>query len=417
MFNFHHNAKKVKPFYNPPTLLAKQALTALYFGTLIQWRKLPHWLLKGDKTLHIAAGAIGMGCIGFPIHPVWEVTAACNLRCRHCHASGGKPAKGELTTEEGKKLLKNITSVKEFRMVVFTGGEPMIRPDIFELVEYASSLGLEVAIATNGTLITSEVARRLKRIGVCDLAIGIDAAEAQLHDFIRSSPGCFDRTMRGIYATKEAGIGLQLNITVMKYNCHEVPRLLDLADKLDAEIVLLYQMVPQGRGSKNGLEISVEEYADLMKLVSERQKDCNPIIEPTCAPQYFSYLVSKNSGYLGKKLAPHFFKGCTAGRGLCYVKSDGEVWACPFIPVSAGNVRGISLAEIWNSSPLFQSLRDRGNLKGKCGACSYKNICGGCRGRAYAHSSDYFAEDPLCLVFQRSLSIKLSISHMASYIC
>jgi radical SAM protein with 4Fe4S-binding SPASM domain len=396
--NSQYQGKRAKPFYNPPSLVARQTLAALYFGFLIRWRKLPHWLVKGGKTLPTVAGAMGMGCIGFPIHPVWEVTAACNLRCRHCHANGGKRAEGELTTEEGKRLLEDLVSVDEFRMLVFTGGEPLVRPDIFELVEYASSLGLEVAIATNGTLITPEVAKRLKRIGVCDLAIGIDAADTQLHDFIRGVPGCFERTMRGIYATKEAGIALQLNITVMRYNYQQIPRLLDLADELDAEIVLLYQVIPMGR-AKDDLELSVEEYAALTKLVSQRQKNSRPIIEPICSPQYWAYLVRRNGrGALGMKLAQIAFKGCVAGSGLCYIKPDGEVWPCPFIPVSAGNVRLTPLSEIWDKSELFHTLRDRRNLKGKCGECSYNNICGGCRGRAYAHSGDFLAEDPHCFL-------------------
>ena len=132
-----NKGRVVRPLYNPPSLVARQALSALYFGFLTRWRWLPYWLLKGSKTLPTAAGATGMGCIGFPTHPVWEVTAACNLRCQHCHAAAGKPLPGELSTEEGKKLLEDIASIDEFRMIVFTGGEPLVRKDILELIEYA----------------------------------------------------------------------------------------------------------------------------------------------------------------------------------------------------------------------------------------------------------------------------------------
>jgi radical SAM protein with 4Fe4S-binding SPASM domain len=377
----------------------KQALSALYFAYLIKWRKLPHWFLKGPKTLHVAAGAVGMGCIGFPIHPVWEVTAACNLRCRHCHASGGKPMPRELSTEEGKRLIEEIAAIDEFRMLVFTGGEPMVRHDIFELVEHASSLSLEVTIATNGTLITTEVARRLKKAGVCDIAIGIDGATAEVQDYIRGVPGCFERTMRGMYATKEAGLALQLNITVMKYNYHQIPKLLELADELDAEIVLLYNLVPQGRGQEEDLEIAMEQYESLMELVSEQQKRTKPIIEPTCSPQWWAYLMHRNgTGRLGSKLSQMAFRGCVAGNGLCYIKPDGEVWPCPFIPISGGNVRELSLSYIWQESEVFKSLKTRENLKGRCSRCRYKGVCGGCRGRAYAHCGDYLAEDPLCFL-------------------
>lgn len=390
--------KVTKSFYNPPTLVMKQALAALYFAYLVRWSKLPHWLLKGRKTLPTAAGAIGMGCIGFPIHPVWEVTTACNLHCRHCHASGGKPSAEELTTEEGKMLLDQIAAVKEFRMLVLTGGEPLVRKDIIELIEYASALGLEIAIATNGTLITPELARRLKKAGVCDVAIGLDAATPSLHDYIRGVDGCFDRTMQGIHATKEAGMLLQINVTVMRHNYHEIPQILDLAHQLDAEIVLLYNLIPQGRGAEENLEILPKEYAELMKSVAERQRNCYPIIEPTCAPQYWAYLTGQDGRTPRVGIASRFFKGCVAGRGLCYIKPNGDVWACPFIPVSTGNVRHIPLETIWRESELFQTLRDRKNLEGRCGECLYTEMCGGCRGRAYAHTGNYLAEDPFCFI-------------------
>jgi radical SAM protein with 4Fe4S-binding SPASM domain len=167
---------------------------------------------------------------------------------------------------------------------------------------------------------------------------------------------------------------------------------------LDADIVLLYQLVSQGRGSEDDLEISREEYADLMKLVSKRQKRCNPIIEPTCSPQYFPYLLRKNGTNLGTWFSSKLFKGCTAGRGICYIKPDGEVWACPFIPISVGNVRNTPLKEIWDKAELFQTLRDRKNLHGKCGTCPYNELCGGCRGRAYSYFGDYLAEDPHCFL-------------------
>ena len=339
-----------------------------------------------------------MGCIGFPIHPVWEITFACNLKCNQCHTSGGRVQPDELTTEEGKRLIKELAEIDEFRMLVFTGGEPLLRRDIFHLIEYASSLGFQISIATNGTLITKEVARRLKETGVVNIAIGLNAAEAWAHEAITNVTGSFDLTMRGIYATKEEGLALQLNATVMQTNYRAIPQFLDLADKLEAEIVLLYQLVPVGRG-EDDLELTPQQYAALMKLISEKQKNSLPIIEPVCSPIYWAYLLRGNGATrLAKRLATTLFKGCVAGSGLCYIKPNGEVWACPFIPVSGGNIRYIPFGEIWEKSDLFQSLRDRSMLKGKCGACSYNTICGGCRGRAYAHYGDYLEEDPLCFL-------------------
>jgi len=391
---------KARPFCWPPSLVARQAMSALYFGFLTRWRKLPHWLIKGRKTLPTVAGALGMGCIGFPIHPVWEITTACNLRCCHCHATAGSPSPGELSTAEGKKLLEEIAALDEFRTIVFSGGEPLVRQDIWELLEHARRLRLSVSIATNATLVTQKVARDLKRCGVANLAIGLDGATPKTHDRIRGIPGAYDRVMEGIHATKEAGMDLQLNITLMQQNYQELPRLLDFAHAIDSQIVLLYHLVPMGRG--DGLELSPEQYRSVAELVFQRQGRSNPVIEPTCAPQYWAYLLSRNGGNgWKKKLAERLFMGCVAGWGLCYIKPDGDVWACPFIPASGGNVRQTPLGEIWKNSAVFSTLRlNNRNLKGRCGQCPDQNLCGGCRGRAYAHHGDYLAEDPLCFLHQ-----------------
>jgi len=346
-----------------------------------------------------------MGCIGFPIHPVWEVTLGCNLRCKQCHASGGKPSPGELSTEEGKQLLDEMAKIPQFRMLAFTGGEPLVRQDIFELVEYSRYLGFEVSIATNGTLLTYEWAKRFRKMGVANMAIGLNSAEERIHEQITQVAGSFEKAKRAIYSTLEVGMNLQINTTVMKENLSSLPGLLDFASEVNAQIVLLYHLVPQGRGGEQ-MELSIEEYRTLTELVVDRQRTNKAIIETVCAPQYWAYLIRRNGwGVLGLGLAGKFLKGCVAGSGLCYIKPDGEVWACPFIPLSAGNVRHIPLGEIWNDSELFQSLRDRGNLKGGCGICLYRNICGGCRGRAYAHFGDYLAEDPFCFLHRSTTAV------------
>ena len=382
--------------------MLRQAASALYFGYLVGWKKLGHWLTKAHKTLPTAAGAIGMGCIGFPIHPVWEVTNACNLKCEQCHASSGKPLPDELTTEEGKRLLDGIAAIGEFRMLALGGGEPLLRPDIFELVAYARKLGLEISIATNGTLLTCEMAREFKKMGVANIAVGLNASDKSVHEQITRVPGSFEKSMRAAEATVEVGMNLQINTTVMKENRPAIPGLLSFASEIDAQIVLLYQLVPEGRGSEE-MELSMREYRDLTEMVAENQKTNRAIIEPTCSPQYWTYLLNNNgrkpSG-LSLKLAQTLFKGCVAGSGLCYVKPNGDIWPCPFVPISAGNVRQTPLSEIWYESELFQSLRDRERLTGeKCGPCRFKYICGGCRGRAYAHSGDYLGDDPLCFIY------------------
>ncbi len=402
---FKNGSARVKPFYNPPTLLLRQAASALYFSYLVGWKQLIPWLMKGPRTLPTAAGAIGMGCIGFPNHPVWEVTNACNLRCRQCHAGSGKPAPGELDTEEGKRLLDSLANIGEFRMLAFGGGEPLVRPDIVELVAYARDLGLEISIATNGTLLTTELAREFKKLGVANIAVGLNANDAAIHEQITNVPGSFAKSKNAVYATLEAGMNLQINTTAMKENRAAIPGLLDFASEVKAQIVLLYQLVPEGRGEEE-MELSMKEYKALTEMVADKQRTSRAIIEPTCSPQYWAYLLNRKIERNGRqpprlemKLAEALFKGCVAGSGLCYIKPGGEVWPCPFVPLSAGNVRKQPLEEIWYKSALFDSLRDRERLTGeKCRACGFKSLCGGCRGRAYAHSGDYLGDDPLCFL-------------------
>jgi radical SAM protein with 4Fe4S-binding SPASM domain len=280
-------------------------------------------------------------------------------------------------------------------MLALGGGEPLVRKDILELTFEARNLGFEISVATNGTLLDLALASKFKQMGVVNMAIGLNAADERIHDGITGVPGSFEKTLRAIYHTRELGMNLQINTTVMKENASYIPGLLDLASEVGAQIVLLYHLTPVGRG-KREMELSMKEYQRLVEMLAQKQKKSKSIIEPVCAPQYWAYLARK-SGLLGK-LASTFFKGCVAGSGLCYIKPNGDVWACPFIPLSAGNVRQSKVKDIWEKSSLFELLRDRRNLKGKCRQCRYKEICGGCRGRAYAHYGDLLAEDPLCFM-------------------
>lgn len=394
---------KVKPFYNPPSLLLKQIGSSMLMGYLNNWRKFPGWTLKyGFKSVPVANGAWGMGCIGYPGHPVWEVTGACNLRCIHCHAVSGQADPNELTTDEGKKLIDMIASMSEFRTLIYTGGEPLVRPDIFTLLRHSQKAGLANIIATNGTLIDEEMAFKLKDHGVVCNAISIDAANPAVHDMVRNKTGSFDLALRAIEATKKAGILLQINTTAMEYNMPHLSELIDFADTSGAGIMLMYQLVAVGRGEKiekATLKKSANKY--LCELIADKQKDSKTVIEPVAGPQYWPYLLEKkgfNEG-LALKLAGKVFHGCAAGRGFVYVKANGDVWPCPFVEINAGNVRDTSFQKIYTESSVFQDLRRREEkLKGACGDCNYKTVCGGCRGRAMAYSGDYLAEDPRCFI-------------------
>jgi radical SAM protein with 4Fe4S-binding SPASM domain len=395
--------RKVCSYLWPPSLILRQLGSALYVGALVRWKELPRWIVTyGFKCIPGAAGSWGMGCIGFPAHPVLEVTSACNLRCIHCHASGGTPADDELTTEEVKRLLDQLAEVSEFRMVAFTGGEPLVRDDIFELLAYSQALGFTNTMATNATLIDDAVARRLRRYGVAIGAVSIDGFDAQTHDYVRNQPGAFESALRGIHALRRAGIPLHINITVMEYNMDQLEPLMALVDELGTAILIMYQLVPVGRGEgieEAALDLGANER--LIRFMAQAQSVIRAIMEPVAGPQYWSFLLNRSgikSGLL-LRLAETVFHGCAAGRGFVYIKSNGEVWPCPFIEVSCGNVRETPFPTIWATSPVFEDLRQREErLRGRCGECEYRRLCGGCRGRSWATSGDYLAADPSCFI-------------------
>jgi len=387
----------------PPTLVLKQFGSILYFKHLVKWKKFGTWLTTHSmKSLPVAAGAIGMGCIGFPAHPAWEVTSACNLRCIHCHATSGKPSPDELTTDEAKKFIDELAKIDEFRMLVYTGGEPLMRPDLLELLEHSKKAGLANVIATNGTLINEDIAFRMKEAGVVGAAVSLDSSARDIHNKIRSNSQAFELAMEGIRAIKKAGILLQINVTAMEYNVETMDGLIELAESSGSGIMLLYQLVPVGRGSNiEEATLDVAENERLLKFLAEKQKDISTIIEPVAGPQYWPYLMElrhkKNPVWL--KLAEYMFHGCAAGRGFVYIKANGDVWPCPFVEVKAGNVKTESFESIWNHSEVFVNLRKREEtLRGACGECQYRKICGGCRGRAMAYHGDYLEEDPSCFI-------------------
>jgi radical SAM protein with 4Fe4S-binding SPASM domain len=387
----------------PPSLVIKQLGSVLYFKHLVRWDSFYSWFFRHSfKSLPVAAGSFGMGCIGFPAHPAWEVTAACNLRCIHCHATSGKPARDELTTDEAKRFIDDLAKVDEFRMLVYTGGEPLVRPDIFKLFEHSKQAGFANVIATNGTLIDEDMAFRLRESGVVGTAVSIDSSVSEVHNRIRANPNAFELAMRGMHAVKKAGILLQINVTAMEYNFETLSELIELADNVGSGIMLMYQLVPVGRGRNiQSATLDVTENEKLLKFLQTKQRHISTIIEPVAGPQYWPFLMKQNSKTDGvwMKMAQQGFHGCAAGRGFVYIKANGDVWPCPFVEVNAGNVRERPFKSIWRDSQVFVNLRERENtLKGRCGQCKHRKICGGCRGRSMAYSGDYLDEDPSCFL-------------------
>lgn len=385
----------MKPFYEPPSLLTRQLRSAFLIRRLTGWSKLPWWTTQAGKIFQIAAGCQGVGCFGYPVHPVWEVTAKCNLECDHCHARAGDADRSdELTTEEGKtRVIDALAQVSDFKSLIFSGGEPLVREDLTELIAHSKRRGFYPIIATNATLITPDMARSLKRAGTLGIAASIDSMKDDVHDAFRRKSGALRLAREGIANAAAEGMYIQINITASKVNIKELPDIISFADELRAHVILLYQFIPSGRGEESAdLELTSEEFREEILTAGRLQRDLHPVIAPVGLPEYWAlHNVMRNGGR-----ASDVLRGCICGNGMFYIKPNGDVWPCAFVPISGGNLRQTSPAQIWNDSDLFKSLRDRENLKGICHDCSQRELCGGCRARAYALKGDLFAEDPKC---------------------
>ncbi|MEA2038659.1 MAG: radical SAM protein [Thermodesulfobacteriota bacterium] len=389
----------LKPFLYPHNLV-RQFASAVLLKKSTGWRHFVPWLFNGAfRSIPVAAGSIGMGCIGYGYHAVWEVTEACNFACRHCHAKSGKAGPDELTTREAHEFIRQVAKIGRFQMLVFTGGEPLVRPDIDDLLSYSKRLGLVNVIATNGSLIDRKRAFELKRLGVKGVAVSFDSTDREIHNYIRCNPQAFDLAVRAIEACKAAGMVVQFNYTAMTENLATLEDVVHLCHDVHADIMLCYQLVPMGRGGNIAdSALSPEQNRELMNTIRRLQRDSVTIVEPVAAPQYWPHLL-KRDNLDPKRIAPRtLFHGCAAGWGLVYIKPNGDVWPCPFVPVSGGNVREKSLGYIWRHGDIFVKLRDRDQLKGECGKCANRYICGGCRGKAYAATGDPLGEDPTCYI-------------------
>jgi len=333
----------------------------------------------------------------------WETTRTCNLACAHCRAAATLgPYEGELTTAEGKKLLADVAGMGP-AVIILTGGEPLLRADIFELAAYGHNLGLRMVMAVNGTLLTPEIAARLQECGIQRLSISLDGATAASHDRLRQIPGAFSGALRGIEVLKAAGLPFQVNTTVIADNKGELPDIYRLVQELGAVAWHVFVLVPTGRGEEiRDQLLTAEEYEQTLGWLLERQREGNIHIKPTCAPQFYR-LWRQDAAARGEKITPAthgmeaMTKGCLGGQGFAFVSYRGEVQPCGYLELAAGNIREQSFPEIWETSPLFQSLRRVNDYHGRCGYCDYRKVCGGCRARAYALTGDVLAEEPLCL--------------------
>jgi radical SAM protein with 4Fe4S-binding SPASM domain len=312
----------------------------------------------------------------------WELTAACNLSCQYCRASAShEPDQGELDTDEAKRFVESIAPRKP--MLILSGGEPLLRPDLFPIIRLAVSLGIRVSLASNGTLITPGLAKEIADSGVSRVSISLDGADAAMHDLGRGQ-GSFKRSIRGIENLR-GRVDFQINFTVTQKNQSELIRIFDLAEKLGAAALHIFFLVPTGRGREEDV-ITPERQEEMLRQIEGEMDRRTLEVQVTCAPQYARL---KRQGH-GRGSG-----GCLAGRRFVFVSRKGEVYHCGYLPLRVGSVREKNFIEIWESSPELQALRE-GRLKGKCGRCEFSRSCGGCRARAYALTGDYLQSDPSC---------------------
>lgn len=332
----------------------------------------------------------------------WEVTRSCNLACRHCRAEAHpQPYEGELDTAEAKALIDTFPEVGR-PIVIFTGGDPMMREDVYELIAHVHSKGLTCAFSPNGTLITADNARKLKESGVDRCSISIDGADAQSHDSFRGMPGAFAASMRGIEHLKKAGLPFQINTTVTRDNLSSFKDIFELCQSIGAAAWHIFLLVPMGRAA--GLAdqvITAEEYENVLHWLYDFRKTTDMRLKATCAPHYYRIMRQRAHAEHVDVSAANFgmdamTRGCLGGTGFCFISHTGTVQPCGYLELDCGNVRQTPFPQIWKNSAVFRNLRAPEKYEGKCGHCEFHRVCGGCRARAHSMSGNYLGEEPLC---------------------
>jgi radical SAM protein with 4Fe4S-binding SPASM domain len=394
----------------------------------------------------------------------WETTAGCNLECIHCRRLdvSKQLMKNDLTTEEAFRFVRDLASFAK-PILVLSGGEPLFRPDIFQIATCARDCGLPVALATNGTLVDERMAHAIVNAGIRRVAISIDGADEVTHDKFRRQPGSLAAALRGFGHLRRLGMSMQINCTITKHNIHQIDLLYAKALELGADALHLFMLVPVGCGVQIAETnvLPAEEYERVLQWIYEKSLERKIHMKATCAPHYFRVMKQRDTeirhrmretttatataevnasrgggngdvgglpakpsspsalghgtqghphgagkpGHPGRHNMFSLTKGCLAGSEICFVSHTGEAFPCGYLPVSAGNIKKQPMRDIWENSPLFGRLRDDGQLEGKCGLCEFKRICMGCRARAYYDSGgNYMAEEPYCVYQPKRLT-------------
>jgi radical SAM protein with 4Fe4S-binding SPASM domain len=365
----------------------------------------------------------------------WETTAGCNLRCIHCRRIdvADQLVPDDLTTAEAMDLIDQIVAFAN-PILVLSGGEPLFRPDIFDIARHAADRGLRVALATNATLINRQVAQKIVEAGVRRVSISLDGADAETHDAFRALPGSFERAIAGFQHLKAVGMSLQINTTVARHNLAQMPQMMDLALRLGADALHIFLLVPVGCGVEiaDDQMISPQEYEEVLNWLWEEDQKGLLQLKATCAPHYYRLVRQRNAQQRAGRPSPlrsqgdghpgghpparahgpggefhAHTKGCLAGSGVCFVSHKGQVFPCGYLPIEAGDIRRQPFREIWESAHVFQVLRDPDQLRGKCGLCEFKRVCGGCRARAFGMTADFLGEEPFCIYQPRTVPTSL----------
>jgi len=335
----------------------------------------------------------------------WEVTRSCNLNCVHCRASSNPGSYSrELDTVKAMEVLEQIREVGK-PIIILTGGEPLLRKDIFALADYGTKKGLRMVMATNGTLITPDIITKTMESGIKRVSISLDGATRESHDSFRQVDGAFERAIQGISYLKEQGIEFQINTTVTKYNLYELEGILNLAVRLGAAAHHIFLLVPTGRAKEMvNQELDAQEYEDTLYWFYQQQNTVPLELKATCAPQYYR-IIRQEAHSKGEKASSKAYgldavtRGCLAGISYCFISHEGIVQPCGYLELNSGDLRESTFADIWKNSSIFADLRDFLKYKGKCGRCEYITVCGGCRARSYAAHGDYLSEEPLCAYY------------------
>lgn len=339
----------------------------------------------------------------------WEMTRGCNLHCKHCRSNAEDiNYDDEFSPDECFKVIDSILEVGK-PILILTGGEPLLRPDVFQISKYAAQRGLRVVLGTNGTLITKEVATAMRQVPISRIGVSIDFPVAQLQDKFRGKAGAFQDAVNGIKEAQRAGVEVQINCTVTKMNVAYLDQLLKLAMEMGAVAFHPFMLVPTGRAKDlSDVELSPEEHERILNWFYDKQVELGNriFLKPTDAPHYMR-IMSRRGKERSHSSASHggmnsITRGCLAGINFCFISHVGKVQGCGYLDVEGGNLRKQSFPDIWSDSALFRELRDLRHIKGKCGICEYKRICGGCRARAYEATADYLEGDPYCAYEPRS---------------